>query len=490
METVKNKLSLKAKIIIIVAAVVLIAAAVFWVLVLNNVFSFGKEPKLTLVGKKTVVLEAFDEYKDEGAKLLFKDEDISNELSSKNNVDTKKVGEYTVEYSYTYKDKQYSVRRKVKVADTKAPNLVLNGNKSMTVSLLKLYKEPGFKAVDNCDGDLNSKVEVVRTENSDGTYTMTYTVADNSGNTVTAKRNIIIKDIVKPKITLKGFLHNYIPLGQPFSDAGVTATDDADGNITSKVITSGTVNVSATGVYTIKYAVTDKSGNSATATRQVTVFKDDITNRSRIYLTFDDGPSSNVTPRILDILKQNGIKATFFICDYSAGKKPIILRMINEGHTIGIHGFSHDYAKIYASDEAFMQNIYKLQNKLKADFGYNATIIRFPGGSSNSVSRRYNKGIMGRLVNRVTAEGYIYHDWNVSSGDATGNNIAASRITQTTLNGLVRNRNNIVLMHDSSAKSTTAAALQGIINSARGMGYSFLPITTDTIPNHHNVNNK
>ena len=138
METVKNKLSLKAKIIIIVAAVVLIAAAVFWVLVLNNVFSFGKEPKLTLVGKKTVVLEAFDEYKDEGAKLLFKDEDISNELSSKNNVDTKKVGEYTVEYSYTYKDKQYSVSRKVKVVDTKAPNLVLNGNKSMTISLLKL----------------------------------------------------------------------------------------------------------------------------------------------------------------------------------------------------------------------------------------------------------------------------------------------------------------------------------------------------------------
>ena len=163
--------------------------------------------------------------------------------------------------------------------------------------------------------------------------------------------------------------------------------------------------------------------------------------------------------------------------------------MINEGHTVAIHGYTHDYATIYANDDAFMNNVYRLRDKLLADFGYNATIIRFPGGSSNTVSKAYNKGIMSRLVKRVEAEGFVYFDWNVSSGDASSGGKSSAQIYQNVVNGLRRGRGNVVLMHDSGAKRTTAGALQDIINYGKANNYTFLPLTPGTAPVHHGVAN-
>ena len=196
-----------------------------------------------------------------------------------------------------------------------------------------------------------------------------------------------------------------------------------------------------------------------------------------IYLTFDDGPSSDVTVRVLDTLKANGIKATFFICDYDEDKLPIIKRMIDEGHTIGIHGYSHDYSQIYTSNDAFMENINKLKNKLKEDTGYDAYVIRFPGGSSNTVSEKYCVGVMSQLVQTVTDSGLMYMDWNVSSGDAEGNNRPVNLIIKNVTGGFKHNRNNVVLMHDTSAKQTSADALQSIITYGKNNGYSFYPIS-------------
>ena len=163
--------------------------------------------------------------------------------------------------------------------------------------------------------------------------------------------------------------------------------------------------------------------------------------------------------------------------------------MINEGHTVAIHGYSHDYAKIYASDEAFMQNIYKLRDRLLADFGYNATIIRFPGGSSNTVSASYNKGIMTRLAARVQQEGFSYFDWNVSSGDASATKRTKTQIYNAVVKGLRPGRNNVVLMHDAGGKQTTVDALQDIINYAKANGYVLAPITPGTAPVHHGIAN-
>ena len=298
-----------------------------------------------------------------------------------------------------------------------------------------------------------------------------------------------LQDTQAPQITLNGDSDITIKEQEKFEDPGVTAVDDRDGDLTANVTKDGYVDIYRSGTYTITYTVTDSSGNTAQATRNVTVEKVEVNTGDAIYLTFDDGPSSDVTVRILDTLKANGIKATFFICDYDEDKLPIIKRMIDEGHTIGIHGYSHDYSQIYTSVDAFMENINKLKNKLKEDTGYDAFVIRFPGGSSNTVSEKYCQGVMTQLAQRVTDDGLMYMDWNVSSGDAEGNNRPVNLIIGNVTGGFKHGRNNVVLMHDTSAKQTSADALQSIITYGKNNGYSFYPISKDTIPVHHGINN-
>ena len=207
------------------------------------------------------------------------------------------------------------------------------------------------------------------------------------------------------------------------------------------------------------------------------------------YLTFDDGPSSTVTPKILDILKANNVKATFFLIDYSNENEHLVKRIYKEGHTIGIHGYSHEYGKIYSSEEAFMKNITTLRNKIKKTTGCDSSIIRFPGGSSNTVSRDYNLGIMTRLAKLVKKEGYKCFDWNVESGDTDMTTVSKNKIVSKVTANLVKNGDNIVLMHDASAKTTTADALQAIIDYGKNNGFIFLPIDYSTKEVHHKPNN-
>ena len=214
-----------------------------------------------------------------------------------------------------------------------------------------------------------------------------------------------------------------------------------------------------------------------------------VREKKTIYLTFDDGPSMDVTPEILDILKANDVKAIFFILNYGEKSIPILKRMVREGHTIGIHGYSHDYAEIYTSEEAFMDNVQKLHDKLLADVGYDARIVRFPGGSSNTISEKYKKGIMTKLTKRLEKEGWKYLDWNVSTGDAEGNNIPSSQLVKAVKKELKPEQANVILLHDTSAKQSSADALQDIIDFGFENGYTFCPVTEDTTMVHHRVNN-
>ena len=193
-----------------------------------------------------------------------------------------------------------------------------------------------------------------------------------------------------------------------------------------------------------------------------------------------------MTPRVLDTLKSYNVRATFFIVNYGESGKALIRRMIDEGHTVAIHGYSHDYASIYKSDEAFMQNVYRLRDRLRADFGYEATIIRFPGGSSNTVSRQYSVGIMSRLAQRVQNEGFTYFDWNVSSGDA-GGTTSTEEVYQNVVNGMKSHNVSVVLQHD--IKGFSVNAVERIIQWGLANGYTFLPLTTSTEDVHHGVNN-
>ncbi len=203
-----------------------------------------------------------------------------------------------------------------------------------------------------------------------------------------------------------------------------------------------------------------------------------ITNKVA-YLTFDDGPSSN-TMRILDILDKYGVKATFFVIGKS-GRDKEYKAIVDRGHTIALHTYSHEYSKVYASEKAFFKEIEKISDKVYNLTGVRSNIIRFPGGSSNTVYKKYCRGLMAKLKKSVPAKGYFYHDWNVSSGDANGNNIAKNKLINNVKGGCKNKTVVNILMHDTgSAKNTTVSALPAIIEYLLAQGYDIQPITEDS----------
>lgn len=196
------------------------------------------------------------------------------------------------------------------------------------------------------------------------------------------------------------------------------------------------------------------------------------------YLTFDDGPSNN-TIKILDELKKHNILATFFINgNYN---KETIQRIINEGHAIGNHTNSHNYKTIYTSVDAFINDFKILENKLQTDFGITTQVMRFPGGSNNTVSHNYGgKEIMNTLTKIMSDNGYKYFDWNVTSGDADSTPATKEQIINNVLNRSQNKKNAIILMHDSSTKVNTADALPEIINGLKSQGFSFNKLSIDS----------
>lgn len=222
-------------------------------------------------------------------------------------------------------------------------------------------------------------------------------------------------------------------------------------------------------------------------TQPVETTNPDIGKNSTIYLTFDDGPSPR-TLEVLDELKKYNVKATFFIVNFDDSQIPILRRVIDEGHAIGIHGYSHVYADIYKSEAAFMENVTKLRDKLKDKLGYDTTIIRFPGGSSNSISARYCAGIMSKLVVTVENQGYQYFDWNVDSRDAEGfsSTQIISQLKATTYPSRVAN---IVLMHDAGDKYETVKSLPEVLKWGTANGYTFSSLNSSSPTAHHSVRN-
>lgn len=208
----------------------------------------------------------------------------------------------------------------------------------------------------------------------------------------------------------------------------------------------------------------------------------------RCYLTFDDGPSSKVTPQILDILDEYNVKATFFVKGTS--NIELVDDIYNQGHAIGLHTDTHVYEDIYKSTDAYFADLTAVGNKVKEKIGFVPNIIRFPGGSSNTVSRNHCKGIMSTLVEEVEDRGYYYFDWNVDSYDASGNNKPVDYILEKTKSQFSTNQKNIcILMHDINAKQTTADALPEMIEYIRDAGYEFCILNKYAYQFHHGVNN-
>lgn len=202
----------------------------------------------------------------------------------------------------------------------------------------------------------------------------------------------------------------------------------------------------------------------------------------RVYLTFDDGPSSN-TADILDILAAYDVKATFFVTGKEGEwAEAAYQRIVEEGHTLGMHSYTHKYDEIYASVDAFSTDFYKLQNYLFDVTGVRSEYYRFPGGSSNRVS----DVSVRELIAFLNEEGIVYFDWNVSSQDATGTQYTAEELVANCMAGIEKHETVIILLHDAAGKGTTVEALPMLIEKIQAMeNTELLPITDDTVPVQH-----
>ena len=209
-----------------------------------------------------------------------------------------------------------------------------------------------------------------------------------------------------------------------------------------------------------------------------------------VYITFDDGPSKN-TPKVLAILKKNNVKATFFVV-YNKNKD-YYRQIVNEGHAIAIHSYTHDYSKIYTSESAFFDDLNRMSAYIKNAAGVDTKIVRLPGGSSNLISKKYCKGIMTKVCGDLDRDGYLYYDWNAQARDATLKKVTPQQLLEnvkgyTYVSGKPKPFV-ILLLHNDGNKTATVDALQSIIDYYKSLGYNFRKITDLTPTIHQPIQN-
>ena len=501
-----------------VAAVILGAFAILWQI---NTFTLS----LTLNGDREITIEYGDTYEEQGAKAMFQGsifmkEPEEVEVNIQGEVDVTTVGTYHITYTATRSveslfgnaEARETARRTIRVVDTVAPEITLVADPEVFTFPGQTYQEEGYTATDNYDGDITA--DVVRTD--DG-VNVTYKVSDSSGNVTEVFREIVYDDPIPPELNLEGKTTIILELGTEYTEPGFTANDNCDGDLTEKVEVTGEVDIKKVGTYTLTYTVKDTYENEATVTRTIKVVEpetettkestkastketkkpDNSTkataassgkvnikgNGGTIYLTFDDGPSS-YTPRLLDILDKYDVKATFFVVN--TGKIETISRIHEEGHVVAMHTASHDFKEVYSSTDAYFADLKKIQSQIKKYCGYTSKLLRFPGGGSNTISRKYCEGIMTELTQMVEEKGYTYFDWNVDSDDA-GSARTATAVYNNVVTGCATRKSSVVLMHD--IKSYTVDAIEDIIKWGKNNGYTFKVLTASSPTFHHRVQN-
>ncbi|WP_110927847.1 polysaccharide deacetylase family protein [Bacillus massiliglaciei] len=199
------------------------------------------------------------------------------------------------------------------------------------------------------------------------------------------------------------------------------------------------------------------------------------------YLTFDDGPSLN-TQSILTILDQYKVKATFFV---KANEEPYAKRaykeMVNQGHVVALHSYTHDYSIVYRSKESFFQDLNRLESFLADRYGIHSKIVRLPGGSNNMLSNTAAKRpVFENILHSLNEKGYTYFDWHVDSQDGFSPNTSADEIIRNVLTGARGMDRCVILLHDINSMKNTVKALPSLIESLESQGYSFGVLDRDT----------
>lgn len=478
--------------IVLAAVLAVTAGAGFW-LYRTNVFGI----ELMKNGPDTITVEYGGRYAEPGASAEFSGTLLMRTprpvpVDIAGAVDTGKPGSYTVSYTaayilhFAFWEQIFEARttRTVEVVDTKAPVITLVADPEVYTLPGRAYEEEGFLAVDNCDGDITDRVE--RTAYEDR---VVYSVSDSSGNSAEVVRQIRFDDPIPPVITLKGGATLTLEWGEKYTDPGCTAEDNCDGDITGQVKISGKVDSHIAGRYILTYSVSDEWGNAVSCTRTVQVkekpqpVEPPEFNGKVIYLTFDDGPSQ-YTEKLLDVLDKYDVKVTFFVTKNSYAD--MITRAAKAGHSIGAHTACHEYGKIYASEKAYYADLQEVQEHIARCTGRETSILRFPGGSSNAVSKQYCPGLMTALTQSVTEKGYTYFDWNVDSFDAGGAK-TADEVYRNVTSAVSKRQVSVVLQHD--IKGFSVDAVERIIQWGLENGYTFLPLSPESPACHHRLNN-
>jgi len=398
-------------------------------------------------------------------------------------IDTSKIGVYTIKYQLNYQNKQKEIEQTIEVADLENPTMEIE-EKEIQVCPNGSFINPKMSATDNYDGNITEKITSNLKDQE-----IIFEVTDSSGNKTEKRVPAILKDTEFPKIILKGSQRISLPLNRTYQEDGYTATDNCDGDLTKNVTVENNVNFSKEGEYKIKYSVKDSSENQTTVERIIVIYNSNnssVPTGKNIYLTFDDGPSY-YTSKLLDVLKKYHVPATFFVTNQGLtnGYDQQILRAYQEGHTIGLHTYTHNYKDVYSSEEAYFNDLYAIQKKVKDITGHDSYIIRFPGGSSNTISK-FNPGIMSRLTKLVEEKGFHYFDWNLDSDDA-GRARNSSTVASNVIKGLGRGSNYIVLQHD--VKGYSVDAVETIIQYGLSHGYTFKALNENSPTAHHRINN-
>ena len=449
--------------IVFILSIVVISAIILYLVGYYTLFLSMK-----IKGNSNIEINYDEEYIDSGATVKILNKDLTNKIIINSNVRQNKVGNYRIVYTFKYLIYNIKKIRYVNIIDNEAPIITLKGENKVNICPNSEYIESGYEAIDNYDGDITDKVVIINYDG--GIY---YEVSDSSGNKEKVVREIIKEDIESPVLKLKGSKKVYVRTGAKYHESGYEVTDNCDADINVEV--NSNVDTTKDGDYIVTYEAVDSSGNKTTIERNVVIYTD---NRIGIvYLTFDDGPSATgSTEKILNVLKEEDIKATFFV----TGKGPdnLIKREYDEGHTVALHTNTHDYDILYKNVDAYYNDLNAVKNRVYNITGENVNIIRFPGGSNNTVSiTASGYKIMDYLTQDVLDKGYIYFDWNVSSGDA-GGCTSSSCVYNNVVNGLSKSRINMVLMHD--IKMFTANAIKDIITYCKENGYVFDVITEST----------
>lgn len=473
--------------IAILLSVILLLAVAAWFLIFRvNHFYID----IAISGDPEIFMDLDEEYAEQGATAVLKGTffwkngvNVEVPVEITGDVNCAKPGKYGVDYHAQYRNLDAADHRMVRVVDSVCPVIELTPDPEEVPFDKGEYIEAGYKATDNFDGDITDRVVRIVNEGL-----VTYAVTDSSGNPAYAEREIPVIDIFPPEIKLNGGESITAFVGEYMEEPGFSALDYFGDDITQQVQVEGEVVWYRPGTYEVVYTVSDNYENTTTVTREVTIeakpYQQTVRpNGKVIYLTFDDGPGP-YTDYLLGVLKAYNVKATFFVVD--TGNDALMRKIVKAGHSIGIHSMTHDYEKIYASPEAFFADLFGMQEKIYEATGVRTYLMRFPGGSSNTVSAQYSKGIMSILSNAVQDAGFRFFDWNVDSNDA-GGALKTSTVVNNVKAGAEANRISVVLQHDIHPYSVYA--VEDIIVWGLENGYKFLPLTDNSETAHHGVNN-